>query len=151
MSAPKTFKIYDKRHASGRVGYRVDLGLVNGRRTFKHFSTREKAEAAQKRLQKEQAAKNPLLLSDINASTRHEILLALERLKDYRASITEAVDFFLKHARPAKADATIGEVMTEFNEVKTKAGLTPKYLNTAWASFFVPFRNAFKDCRIFLK
>lgn len=148
MSAPKSFQIYEKRHASGNVGYRLDLGLLNGKRTFKHFPSRDKAEAAQRKLQREHAARNPLLLSDINASTRHEILLALERLKDYRASITEAVDFFLKHARPAKADAKIGEVMDQFKSVKTKAGLSTKYLDTAWDSFFVPFRDAFKDCLI---
>jgi integrase len=148
MSAPKSFQIYEKRHASGNVGYRVDLGLVNGKRAFKHFPTREKAEAGRKRLQREQAAKNPLLLADIDASTRHEVLLALERLKDYRATITEAVNFFLKHARPAKADASIGQVMDQFKSVKTKAGLSAKYLDTAWWSFFVPFRDAFKNCLI---
>ena len=148
LSAPKSFAIYEKRHASGNVGFRVDLGLVKSRRTFKSFPTRDKAEAAQKKLQKEQAAKNPLLLADIDASTRHEILHAVEKLKDYRATITEAVDFFLKHARPAKADATIGEIMDQFKAVKTKAGLSKKYLDTSWNSFFVPFRDAFKNCTI---
>ena len=148
MSAPKSFQIYEKRHASGNTGYRLDLGLVAGKRVFKNFPTREKADAAQKKLRKEQAAKNPLLLADINASTRHEILHAVEKLKDYRATITEAVDFFLKHARPAKADATIGEIMDQFKSVKTKAGLSKKYLTTSWDSFFVPFRDAFKNCVI---
>lgn len=148
MSAPKSFQIYEKRHASGNVGYRLDLGLVSGKRVFKSFPTREKAEAGQRKLRKEQAAKNPLLLADIDASTRHEILHAVERLKEYRATVTQAVDFYLKHARPAKADATIGEVMDEFKAVKTKAGLTAKYLDTSWRSFFVPFRDHFKDCLI---
>jgi len=126
MSASKSFAIYEKKHASGRVGFRVDLGLINGRRRFKHFPTREKADAARSKLLKDQAAKNPLLLADIGAATRHEVLLAIQRLRDFRATITEAVDFFLKHARPARADATIGEVVAEFKAVKTKAGLSKK-------------------------
>ena len=148
MSASKTFQIYARKHASGNVGYRVDLGLVEGKRTFKSFPSRDAAEKFRGRCLKEQAHKHPSILADINAATRHEVLLALERLKEYRASITEAVDFFLKHARPAKADATIGKVMEEFKTVKTKAGLSKKYLDTSWRSFFVPFRDAFKDCQI---
>jgi integrase len=137
-----------KRHASGNVGFRVDLGVVNGKRTFKSFPSREKAEAAQRKLKKEQAAKNPVLLADIDASTRHEILHAVERLRDYRATITEAVDFFLKHARPAVADAAIGDVIDQFKAVKTKANLSRKYIDTAWRSFFVPFRDHFENCAI---
>jgi len=44
MSAKKSFSVYEKRHASGNVGYRVDLGLVNGKRMFKNFESRVKAE-----------------------------------------------------------------------------------------------------------
>ena len=78
--------------------------------------------------------------------TRHEVLAALARLKEYRASITDAVDFFLKHARPAKADATIQQIMDEFEAVKSKAGLSKKYRETAKNSFFAPFREHFKNC-----
>lgn len=102
------------------------------------------AEKTSKRTGREKS-NSPILLADIDASTRHEILHAVERLKDFRASITEAVDFFLKHARPAKADATIGEVMEQFKAVKTKAGLSRKYLETSWQSFFVPMRDHFKN------
>ena len=107
MSAAKSFAVYEKRHASGNVGYRVDLGLVNGKRCFKNFTIREAAETFSKKCFKLEAQKNPNLLAEIDEVTRHEVLAALARLKEYRASITDAVDFFLKHARPAKADATI--------------------------------------------
>jgi len=148
MSAPKKFAIYEKRHASGNVGFRVDLGLVNGKRSFKSFPTREAAEKFRKGHLEKAAAKNPLLLSDIDAALRHEILLALERLREYRATITQAVDYFIKHSRPAKAEATIGEVADEFQRVKKGAGLSDKYLDTARASFFVPFRDAFNNCNV---
>ena len=76
------------------------------------------------------------------------MLASLSRLKEYRASITEAVDFFLKHARPVKAEASIQTVMDEFNAVKEKAGLSAKYLKTAKDSFFMPFRDHFKKSLI---
>ena len=148
MGANKAFAVYEKKHASGNVGYRVDLGLVGGKRTFRNFTTKGDAEAFQRKCLKAEAHKNPLVLSDIDAITRHEVLAALSRLKEYRASITEAVDFFLKHARPVKAEASIQTVMDEFNAVKEKAGLSPKYLRTAKDSFFMPFRDHFKNCLV---
>ena len=38
--------------------------------------------------------------------------------------------------------------MDEFNAVKEKAGLSAKYLRTAKDSFFLPFRDHFKNCLI---
>jgi len=123
MAGEKTFQIYEKRHASGNVGYRLDMGMINGRRSFKSFKTRAEAEKFQKKQLTAQARSNPLILSEIDAVARHEVLAAVNRLKQFNATITEAVDFYLKHSRPARAGATIGEVMDEFKAVKTKAGL----------------------------
>ena len=145
MSAPKTFAVYEKKHASGNVGYRVDLGLVNGKRTFKNFPSRVKAQEFSSKCLKAEAQKHPSLLAEIDAVTRHEVLAAMARLKEHRASITDAVDFFLKHSRPVKADATIGHVIEEFRAVKGKAGLSKKYLDTSSRCFFGPFRDHFKD------
>ena len=146
MPQKKSFAIYEKRHASGNVGFRVDLGLVKGKRSFKSFEFQKDAEAFRDRHLKAEAQKHPHLLADINDVTRHEVLGALARLKEYNASLTEAVDFFLKHARPAIANASIQKVMDDFESVKRKAGLSTKYIDTAKASFFVPFRDHFKNC-----
>jgi hypothetical protein len=99
MSAKKSFAVYEKRHASSSIGYRVDLGLVNGKRKFKSFDSREKAEVFSKKCLKLEVQRNPNLLVDLDDITRHEVLAALARLKEYRASVTETVDFYLKHAR----------------------------------------------------
>jgi len=148
VSGQKSFAIYEKKHASGNVGYRVDLGLVNGKRTFKNFKTRETALDFRRKCLKAEAQKHPSLLAEIDDVTRHEVLAGLARLKEYRATITDAVDFFLKHARPVKADATIGQVIEEFKTVKKKAGLSEKYLETSARCFFGPFRDHFKNCVI---
>jgi len=148
MSAPKSFAVYEKRHASGNVGYRVDLGLVNGKRTFKNFPTLQKAEEFSKKCLTAEAQRHPSLLAEIDDVTRHDVLAALARLKEFRASITDAVDFYLKHSRPAKGEVSIQEVMDQFQQVKSKAGLSTKYLSTAARCFFGPFRDHFKNCVI---
>ena len=145
MSAPKTFAVYEKKHASGNIGYRVDLGLVNGKRTFRNFPSQVKAQEFSRKCLHAEAQKHPSLLAEIDAVTRHEVLAALARLKEHHASLTDAVDFFLKHSRPVKADATIGHVVAEFRAVKEKAGLSKKYLDTSARCFFGPFRDHFKD------
>jgi len=78
VSAPKSFQNLLETAASGNVGYRLDMDLVGGKRVFKSFPTREKTEAAQRKLRKELAAKKSRPLADIDASTRHEILRAVE-------------------------------------------------------------------------
>lgn len=101
------------------MGYRVDLGLVGGKRTFKNFATKVDAEAFQRKCLKAKAHKNPLVLSDIDAIARQEVLAAISRLKEYRTSIAEAVDFFPKHTRSVKADA-----IASFNAALTNASFS---------------------------
>lgn len=146
MSLEKTFPIYKKVHASGNVGWRVDMGVVGGKRVFKSFTKETSAKVYQKRCLEAQAKRKPADLRDLDESSRHEVLAALAKLRSYNATITQAVDFFLKHAKPDNANATIGEVMEEFREAKTKAGMSKKYIQTSWNTFFVPFKNKFKDC-----
>ena len=77
MGVHKAFAVYEKKHASGNVGCRVDLGLVGGKRTFKSFATKSDAEAFRRKCLKAESHKNPLVLSDIDAITRYEVLEAL--------------------------------------------------------------------------
>ena len=148
MRARKLFKIYERKRSSGNTGYLVDLGEVSGKRTFKSFALRTDAEAFQKQCVDQQAAEKPVVLEELNAATRHTVLAALERLRPYGADLGDAIDFYIKHSKPPKGDIRIGELISEFKKVKTKAGLSTKYLETAWKSFFVPFRDHFKDCPV---
>lgn len=148
MSLEKTFPIYKKTHASGNVGYRVDMGPIGGKRVFKSFATQEAAERFRQRCLETQKKKKPLDLRDLDDVMRHDVLGAVAKLREHNATIAQAVDFFLKHSRPAKANATIGEIMEQFKAVKQKSGRTAKYLDTSWKTFFVPFRDHFKNCEI---
>lgn len=148
MSLEKTFPIYKKTHKSGNVGFRVDMGKIGKKRIFKSFPSEASAQTFQRKCLAAEAKKKPVELRDLEDLMRHEVLAALAKLREYNAGITEAVDFFIRHARTSKANATIGEVMTEFKAAKLKGGRTSKYLDTAWNSFFVPFRDHFKNCEI---
>lgn len=148
MRSRKVFKIYERKRQSGNVGYLVDLGEVNGKRTFKSFALRTDAEAFQKQCIDQQGAEKPVVLEELTAATRHTVLAALERLRPYSVDITDAVDFYIKHCKPPRGTIKISGLMTEFNKVKSAAGLSKKYLDTAWHSFFAPFREHFKDCPI---
>jgi len=39
MPTVKSFPSYKKRHASGNVGYRLDLGVINRKRAFQRFKS----------------------------------------------------------------------------------------------------------------
>ena len=63
----------------------------------------------------------------------------------YEASILDAVDFFIKFAKPAKGKVSIQEAMDSFDRDNKRRGLSLAYL-TKSRTFFSQFRNAFKDC-----
>lgn len=148
MKLEKTFPIYTKIHASGNVGWRVDMGYIQGKRRYIGFPTEADAKRHQKRCLELQAKQRPADLRDLSESMRHEVLAALAKLRAHNATITQAVDYFLKHARPASANATLGEVMEEFRKAKLKAGMSHKYIKTSRDTFFEPFKKHFKDCFI---
>ena len=117
MGTVKSFPIYKKRHASGNLGYRVDMGIVRGKRTFKSFTSEEKAQRFQRSCLEAAAKERPVDLQELDDISRHEVLAALSKLKAHGANITNDVDFFLKHNHPEKPDATIGDLMAKFKEL----------------------------------
>jgi integrase len=106
----------------------------------------EAAQKAKADLLEKQALKNPAALSDLDELGRASVRHALERLKPYDASITEAVDFYVKFAKPPKGKITIQEAMDLFQKDKSGEGASDTYLKNSKRSFFVPFRDSFKNC-----
>ena len=136
--------IREKRNKSGTVSFRVDLGMVEGKRKQPTFPTREQALAFKRKADVEVRAKNPLALTEIALATRYSVLNALERLKPYGATLDEAVDFFIKHAKPPKPAVTFQEAIDEFVTIKAKAGLSQRYLDAA-TDYFNALRDEFKN------
>lgn len=88
--------IYRLTHRSGQVGYMVDLGKVNGKRDRRTFPSKQEAEtfAQQARSARENEGTAAFALS---GATRAEAAQCLEKLAPYNASLTEAVDHYVKH------------------------------------------------------
>lgn len=146
MRVKKEFQIYSKTHRSGNVAWVVSLGMVNGKRKFKSCSSLEEAQQFKAKCEEKDALKNPTALSDLDELGKASIRHALEKLKPFDATITEAVDFFIKFAKPPKGKVTIQEAMDLFASVKTAEGLSKTYLEKSRRCFFVPFRDAMKNC-----
>ena len=102
------------------------MGFIGGKRFFKTFPTKDAAERFQRMCLEVEAKNKPDDLRDLNDVVRHEVLSALAEPREHNSTITQAVDFYLKHARPAKLDATIGEIMEQFKSVKLNSECTAK-------------------------
>ena len=107
MRIKRDFQIYEKKHRSGNTGWVVSLGQVNGKRRFRSFSTLEQAQSFKAKCLEKEALKNPIALSDMSELGRASMRLAMEKLKPYGADIGEAVDFYLKYAKPAKVSFSV--------------------------------------------
>lgn len=124
----------------------VSLGKVKGVRKLKSFSTLEEAQIFQARCEEKNALKNPAALSDLDELGKAAIRHAQAKLGPFDSSINEAVDFFIKFAKPPKGKITIQEAMELFKKDKTVEGASKTYLKKSERCFFTPFRDAFKNC-----
>lgn len=120
-------KIRARRHRSGNVTWQLDLGLVDGRRVQRSYGTEREAKAALKAAQEAQA-RHGSMASELTGSVMAEMVLAREKLRTVGASMTEAVEFFLKHARRRKERVKLAEGVERFREARERAGCSVRYL-----------------------
>jgi hypothetical protein len=124
VTTSKKFKIYERKRASGNIGYRVDLGEINGRRKFKDFGSKEAAEAYRNQCIVQGANVRVEVLQELDAAVRHDILACLERLREAGSDIKEATDFFLKHSKPSNGSITLSKLVELWEKVKKGAGMS---------------------------
>jgi integrase len=148
VKTSREFKIYEKRRASGAIQYRVDLGMVNGKRVQKNFSTKEEAEAYRNQCIAQGANTKTEVLQELDAAMRHDILACLERLRVAGSTIKEATDFFLKHSKPSKGNIHLSELVTHWEKIKRGAGMSERYLSSAQRCYFTPFVKHVKNCGV---
>ena len=117
--------IRERMNPAGRKSQRVECPLAwFGKATFRQFKTKVDAEAFVDRELNERedfGAQG----SDFTVSERGDALQALKLLKGSGSTLTGAVEFYLKHNRPAAGDRTVGELVDEYLERMAK-GLTGK-------------------------
>jgi len=138
----------DSPNRKGGVDYKVSFYDVDGKRRFNCFATLEKAEARAKEIcecaQRGEMALLNLTKADHLTFTRAVKALqkigtpldiaAIEYAEARNAlpagvSLAEAVNFYVKHHQKAIVSKPVADVVTEFIERKTQAGLSKSYLS----------------------
>jgi integrase len=119
---------------------------VNGKRKFRSFSTKEEAELFRAKRDEAAALANPEALSDLSELGKAAVRHGMEKLKVYDATISEAVDYFIRFAKPPKGKISIQEAMDLFREAKIQKNCSTKYIEHSRRCSFFPFRDAFKNC-----
>jgi integrase len=99
----------------------------NGRGTRRFFSSATKAEgwAQQQRITRKNEGLEGVRVPE---RLRVEAAEAAARLKPHGATITDAVNFFLKHAKPAGGQKKLCDLVGEFVAAKRAAGRREEYL-----------------------
>jgi len=111
---------------SGKKGWVVDATL-KGNRDRRYFKTKAEAEVcqAQKHTERENLGIAVLSMSE---DLRREAIELDRKLRLVGHTLTSAVDFFIKHARPSSAQKTVKEVIAELKDTRSKSGLSKEYL-----------------------
>jgi integrase len=113
-------------HKSGQKGWVVD-GRIRGRGERHFYKTRAEAEtkAEQLRLTRKNQGTAGLALPE---RARVEAAECIKRLETVGATLTEAVEFFIRHARPEAGAGKVSDIIKEFLKEKASAGRRASYL-----------------------
>ncbi len=127
---------------NGKAVFLLDC-RIKGRGERKYFATRAEAEGQQQLLRIE---RNNEGISSMACpkELREEALKCQRRLDPFKASLTDAVDFYLKNSKPPGGHRTTKELIDEFIEAKRTAGRRAEYLRIQ-ASVLGIFSKAFPD------
>lgn len=123
-------KIRKRRLPSGNDSWIIDYGLVDGER--KRVSFGEGKAAAERALAKAQAAVVSHGQLGLSASPHEmaEFLTLKVRLSAAGASISEAVEFFMRHGTLVKRPVTVAELVESFIWAKVEEGRSRRTLET---------------------
>ena len=109
-----------------RYAWRVHF-TEGGKRKNKFFKTKTEARTFAEQKEVEVINHGSELAATPHA-LRVEALACAKLLEPVNATLTEAVQFFLKHARPAGGQRTIDEIVAEFLDAKRAAGRRETYI-----------------------
>lgn len=143
MQVKREAKIYKRNLPSGNVSYRVDMGMVNGKRQTKDFQHEIEALNLKAKWDAELHRQNLGALQDLAEVQRREVLLALKLLEPFGADILEAVKFYIRHAKPSKGPLSVNEAVEKFLETKLRTNRRPRYVSALADSYLKPLKRAF--------
>jgi len=143
MQVKREAKIYQRRLPSGNTTFRVDMGVVNGKRKTKDFARELDAQKCKATWDGEIQRRNLGALQDLAAVNKREILLALERLAPFNVSILDVADFYIRYAMPSAGPIVIEDAVEKFLAAKLRANRKPRYVNALADSYLKPLKRAF--------
>ena len=123
--------IVSKQDAEGYVFHLVQGWKENDKWQRRRFKERSEAEtfAAALRVQMENEGRaQRMVLSPLTDEQHHEALQAFDRLGD-TYSLTDAVDFFLRHHRPPEFTIRLDDAVKHYLDEKERDGLRPRTLH----------------------
>lgn len=141
---------YPNRPDGEIVGFTVDEGRVDGKRKRTFFKTREEADTYSSLVNVQREAKQYEALGDLREvmGIRYEVLSCHHKLQSVGATFTQAVDFYLQHAKSSKGNITVGEATTAFLKAKTNKGCSTRYLDSLRNVHYPRFYSDFPTSRV---
>jgi hypothetical protein len=123
-------KLRKRRHPGGGYSWQLDYGLVDGRRKMLSFG--EDRGAAERALAKAQSAVDSHGRLGLSASPQEmaEFLTLKGRLEGAGSSISEAVEFFMRHGTLVKKPVLVRELVEAFIWSRDEAGRSARTLET---------------------
>lgn len=106
--------------------WQVDFGERNRKRTQVSFKTKPDAKLAidafleKQRLRHIDHMNKRVAVYDLTDKQRIDVITALDKLPR-RSTLTQAVEFYLKHTRPVGGSFTVDQVLEEYLDAKRKA------------------------------
>lgn len=119
-------KVRERITPKGTVTWQLDLGLVEGRRVQRSYRSEKEAVRAMKAAQEAQQ-RHGAMASELSGSVMAEIVLAREKLAEAGATISEAVAFYLQHARRMKSAVAVSEMVERFRDARDRDGCSARY------------------------
>jgi len=118
------FKIASFTNATGSQAWRLS-GTLNGERIRKNFKTRQEAVAERQKLdirQRNEAATGQTVWTTLTQEDNQDAIAAVSILKrsGSNRSLTDAVNYFVKHYKEAGEEKRIDEAIEEYLETKRK-------------------------------
>lgn len=106
-------KIRVRTYASGKVAYQADLGLVDGKRVQISCATRKEAEERVAAAKKARARHGEQAFA-LTAVEMADVVMARSKLAEVGATLTQAAEYFLRHAQYVREQVLVPELVERF-------------------------------------
>lgn len=127
-------KITERTNAGGSISYRVDAGIIDGKRYRRFFSTKKEAQEHADQLKKDRGRYGELAFA-LTGQQRIQAVQAFERLSDCNVTLTAVIDFYLRHNKPKGGQKSVADVVIDFLRTREQAGSKPRYLKALKCAF----------------